>query len=181
VNGYENIEFWHLDISRHHNTSQFDVVYARFLLTHLTDPATGLGHMQQFLRPGGAIVVEDIDFTGHFCHPDSPAFWRYVDLYTQAVQQRGADPNIGPRLPRLLLDSGLERVAVNIVQPAGIEGEVKLVSPITMENIADSVLAAGLATREEIDQVVDELYDFARSSQTLMSIPRIVQPWGYST
>ena len=77
----------------------YDLVYARFVLSHLTDPARALRNLVDQLAPGGALVVEDIDFTGHFCYPDSPAFWRYVEWYTHAVQSRGGDPNIGPRLP----------------------------------------------------------------------------------
>ena len=61
-------------------------------------------------------------------------------------------PNIGPRLPGLFLDVGFERVQMNVVQPAGLDGEVKLINPITMETIADCVLAEGLATRSEVDK-----------------------------
>src|SRR5262249_36132350 len=130
-------------------------------------------------RPGGAVVVEDIDFTGHFCHPDCPALWRYVAFYTQAARRAGGDPHIGPRLPGMLLDAGFERVQMNVVQPAGVGGGVKLVNRITMENIADAVLAAGLATSAEVDQVLAELYEAARDSRTVMSLPRVVQAWGY--
>jgi hypothetical protein len=123
------------------------------------------------------LVAEDIDFTGHFCHPSSDAFWRYVELYTKAVQARGADPNIGPRLPALLRDAGLHGVEMRVVQPAGLEGEVKLISPITLEAIADAVVSAGLASREDLEHVVDDLWAFACTDGTLMSIPRIVQAW----
>jgi len=65
-----------------------------------------------------------------------------------------------------------------LTHPAGLAGEVKLVTPITMENIADAVVEAALATRAEVDQTVDELYAFARAPDTLLSCPRIVQTWG---
>jgi hypothetical protein len=133
--------------------------------------------MRRVLQPGGVVIAEDIDFTGYFCYPDAAALWRYVELYTQAVRRRGGDPNIGPRL--LLLDVGFERVQMNVVQPAGTEGEVKLLNPITMENIADSVLAEGLATRNEVERVIAELYELSRDSRTVVSVPRVVQAWGY--
>ena len=156
----------------------YDVIYARFLLTHLENPARALACARARLAPGGVIIVEDIDFTGHFCHPDNDSFWRYVDWYSKAVQSRGADPNIGPRLPGLLRDAGLTEVGVNVVQPAGYSGEVKLIGPITLEAIADSVLGEGLTTHEELVQTVDDLYTFADDDSTFMSLPRIVQAWG---
>jgi ubiquinone/menaquinone biosynthesis C-methylase UbiE len=39
----------------------FDLVYARFLLTHLPDPLAALRQMVRNTRPGGVVVVEDID------------------------------------------------------------------------------------------------------------------------
>jgi SAM-dependent methyltransferase len=156
----------------------YDLIYVRFVLTHLADPAKGLAALRARLAPGGAIVVEDIDFSGHFCHPDSAAFRRYLELYTKAVAGRGGDPNIGPRLPALMRASGLADIGVNVVQPAGISGEVKLMAPVTLEAIADSVLEAGLATPEEVNKTVDDLYAFASTDGTLMSLPRIVQAWG---
>lgn len=128
--------------------------------------------------PGGVLIAEDIDFSGHFCEPHSPAFWRYVELYTDAVRDRGCDPNIGPRLPGLLRDVGLGEIGVTVAQAAGISGEVKLLAPLTLEAIADSVIEAGLATAEELGELVDELYALAEQDGTLMSTPRVVQAWG---
>jgi SAM-dependent methyltransferase len=174
-----HVEFSLADIADGGPEPRFDLVYARFLLTHLKDRGEAVARMRRSLRPGGVVVVEDIDFTGHFCHPDCAAFWRYVELYTQAVQRRGGDANIGPRLPGLLAEAGFERIQMNVVQPAGIDGEVKLISPLTMENIADAVLAEGLAPRDEVEQIITALYEFAQDSRTVISLPRVVQAWGY--
>jgi SAM-dependent methyltransferase len=156
----------------------YDVIYVRFLLTHLTDPPLALRNIRARLAPGGVLIVEDIDFSGHFCHPENDSFWRYVEWYSKAVQARGADPNIGPRLPSLLIDAGLDEVNVNVVQPAGMTGEVKLLSPITLENVADAVVGAELTTHDELNATVDDLYEFAQTDGTFMSVPRIVQAWG---
>jgi hypothetical protein len=68
---------------------------------------------------------------------------------------------------------------MNVVQPAAMEGDAKLVTPVTMENIADAVIAEGLAGQEEIRAIVEELYDLARNPRTVVSLPRVVQVWGY--
>jgi 2-polyprenyl-3-methyl-5-hydroxy-6-metoxy-1,4-benzoquinol methylase len=177
--GIANIEFRLSNASEEAGAAEFDVVYARFLLTHLADPAGALARMWQVLLPGGTLAVEDIDFTGSFCHPDNGAYRRYCELYTESVQRRGADPNIGPRLPLLLAEAGCESVGMNVVQPAAMEGDAKLVTPVTMENIADAVIAEGLADDREVGEIVDELYDFARNPRTVVSLPRVVQVWGY--
>jgi hypothetical protein len=124
------------------------------------------------------LVVEDVDFRGHFSYPESSAFSRYVELYTKTAQRRGADPNIGPRLPGLLIEAGFEAVQINLVQVAAMADESKLMAPLTMENIADTVLTEGLASHTEIDQLVHELYEFARDPKTIISGPRVIQTWG---
>jgi hypothetical protein len=137
--------------------------------------------MTERLEPEGVLVVEDIDCSGHFCHPPSPAFSRYVEWYTKAAQARGCDPNIGPRLPGLLRDAGLDDVGVNVVHPAGLSGDVKLIGPITLENVAESIVSADLATPDEVQQTIEELYVFARAEGTLLSLPRMMQSWGRRT
>jgi SAM-dependent methyltransferase len=156
----------------------YDVVYVRFVLTHLPDPAAALANITAQLAPGGVLIVEDIDFRGHFCDPDVPAFWRMVDWYTRAVRARGCDPDIGPRLPGLLRRAGLTDVDMHVIQPAGYSTELKLLQAITLERIADAVLAARLAELPELEAAVDELYAAARDDDVLLSLPRIVQTWG---
>jgi hypothetical protein len=78
----------------------------------------------------------------------------------------------------LLERAGFEDIGVSVVQLVGTRGEAKLLNPITMENIAGAVLEDGLATREEIDDVVRELYEFAANPSTVAGLPRIVRAWG---
>lgn len=177
--GVTNVEFLTGDVLQPDaGPERYDLLYARFLLTHLPDPAKAVENMTANLAPGGALVLEDIDFRGHFCDPPSSAFSRYVDLYTQLVRSRGCDPNIGPRLPRLLQAAGLQDVGVRVVQPTSFVGDVKLVAPITLEAIADGLIGSKVLSVEELTQVVDELYAFAVDAGTVMSFPRIVQTWG---
>jgi SAM-dependent methyltransferase len=176
--GIGNVEFRVSDIREALGTPTFDVVYSRCLLTHLSDPAGAVSAFYRHLRPGGQVAVEDIDFSGHFTYPESPAFLRYRALYSASVVRRGGDPNIGPRLPALLRRCGFEDIGVAVVQHVAMQGEAKLTSPLTMENIADTILAEGLAGQEEIEELVRELYEFAADPATLAGTPRIVQAWG---
>ena len=173
-----NIEFRLADITKDGLDREFDFVHARFLLTHLQNPAGALTKMWHAMRPGGIIVIEDIDFTGYFCYPECLAQRRYAELYTETVRRRGADANIGPRLPPLLTAAGFEDVEMNVVQPASTTGDVKIITPLTMENIADSAVEEGLASREEIDRLIAELYEFANTPGTIGCMPRVFQVWG---
>ena len=172
-----NIDFQLANIAESAPPGKFDLIHTRFVLTHLTDPLLALKHIRAALRAGGTVVLEDIDFRGYFCYPDSAALWRFVHLYTETASHRGMDANIGPRLPSLLADAGFQNIQMNIVQPSGIDGEVKLITALTMENIADAVIAEGLATAEEIEKIVAELYAYARAPGTVACMPRVFEAW----
>lgn len=179
--GYPDIEFRVEDVTApppEADVGRFDVVYARFVLSHLTEPAAAVQHLATRLAPGGVVVVEDIDFRGHFCDPGCAAFDRFVRWFTDAAIARGVDPNLGSRLPALLRGAGVDVADMNVVQPAGFRGELKLMAENTLAAIADSVVNASLASAAEIAATLDELASFAGRDDTVMSLPRIVQAWG---
>ena len=124
------------------------------------------------------MIAEDIDFRGHFAEPECRALERYVELYTKSVRARGADPNIGPRLPGLLRGAGFEDVRMRLVHPAGLDPAVKRLTCVTLESIAGAVLADGLATRDELRETLRELEAFARDPHTVLGGPRVFQAWG---
>lgn len=174
----ENIEFRLSDVGDGFVAPAFDVIYSRFLLSHLRDPVETVKSFLKQLRPGGILALEDIDFSGSFAYPESQAFQRYTDLYCAVVRNRGGDPNLGQRLPAILKQCGLEAIQIAVVQPTGLKGDVKRLNPLTMENIADAVLADQLATVEEIQEIVAELNRYADDERTLTGLPRIVQVSG---
>jgi SAM-dependent methyltransferase len=176
--GIANIDFRRLDIVGEAAPGPFDFIHARFLLSHLREPAKAVARMREALRPGGAIALEDVDFRGHFSLPPCAALDAYVRLYTEAARRRGGDAEIGPRLPGLLREAGFAGVAMNVVQPAGDEGEVRLVTPITMENIAPAVVAAGLASRSEAERIIAELHAYGATPGAIGCLPRVIEAWG---
>jgi SAM-dependent methyltransferase len=156
-------------------SSAFDLVYARFLLSHLPGPERIIERMLLAARPGGVVAVEDIDFPGHFSWPPCPALARYVDLYQEVVRHNGGDAAIGPRLPGLFRAAGFAGVRFRIVQPTR---EAHRLAAVTMEHVRDKVLAASLASASEVDTLIRELNSFGKDPQNLMSLPRIFQVWG---
>jgi SAM-dependent methyltransferase len=173
-----NVEFRVGDLTDGLGDGQYDVVYARFLLTHLSAPEAGVATMKRALRPGGRLVVEDIDFRGSFCEPENAKFSQYEDIYEQSARASGGDPWIALRVPAMFVAAGLDRVQPTIVQAADLVGESKVMPALTLENIRGTALRHGVATADEIDSLVDELYALARDETTFVANPRMVQVIG---
>jgi hypothetical protein len=128
--------------------------------------------------PGGTVVIEDTDFAGSFCYPACAAYERYKELYQELLQRRGCDSNIGTKLPEMLRRAGIQNIELNIIQPAHVHGEGKLMAPLTMSRISDALTAEGLATKSETQEILTELNKVAADSETLISLPRVFQAWG---
>ena len=176
--GLNNIEFKIADALSLNEENEYDLAYTRFLLTHLSDPQTVIEKMKTAVKLGGLVAVEDIEFSGHFCHPKSSAFDKYIQLYQQVVQNKGGDSEIGLKLPGMLKQAGLNEVKFSLVQPTFMEGEGKLVALITMQKIRDAILEQGLSSSAEIDTIISELNEFSQNSESIISLPRIFQVWG---
>jgi ubiquinone/menaquinone biosynthesis C-methylase UbiE len=162
--GLGNVRLQRLNMLDWVETSQYDFIYCRFLLTHLAEPLGVLRQIRRALRPGGVAVVEDIDFSGHFCHPECAGFDAYVRLYRAAVHRQGADADIGPKLYGMLLKAGWRDVRLNVVQPTFASGEGKEIALLTLINIADSLLREKLTTKPELQAVVDDLTRFTHNA-----------------
>ena len=70
----------------------YDLVYARFLLTHLPDPQAAVRQMLRAARPGGAVVLEDLDHSAVFSYPASAALEQFVALYNRVARLRDGTP-----------------------------------------------------------------------------------------
>lgn len=170
-----NIEFRAARIGEDSIPGSFDLVYSRFLLTHLPDPSVAMREFHRVVKSGGRIALEDIDFSGYVAEPYSDAHRRFADLYSTAVRRRGADPDIGPKLAGMLHEHGFADITVSVVQPMGLTGDVKLISPITVENITEAVVGAGLASTDEMSALARELYADAANPATMAGMPRVFQ------
>ena len=173
----DNVEFSTSNVEQLEDDAEYDLVYARFLLTHLRDPAGVLRRMARAAKPGGVIVVEDIDHAGVFSHPPSPALEQFVSLYNRVVRSRGADPEIGPRLPALFREAGLAEPHLSHIQLVYLDGEAKQIHRITLENIAPALTAGALVTDTELEALARALDDFVARPDTIVSTPRIFQVW----
>lgn len=93
----------------------FDLVFIRFLLEHLSDPDRALKQAKRALKPGGRIILVDDDHANFHIAPSTPAFTRLWTLYCQAYHELGNDPYIGRNLVTLLHQAGFKDFKIDFV------------------------------------------------------------------
>jgi SAM-dependent methyltransferase len=140
----------------------FDLVYARYLLEHVADPARVLREMRRVARPGGLVAVCENDVSLLRFDPPCPAFDRAWETFTRFQSTLGGDGLIGRRLYRLFRDAGFADVELS-VQPEvhwhGSPGYVPWVHNIigNLESARSGMIGAGIASEPELDAAVGEL------------------------
>ena len=85
----------------------FDLAHIRLLLVNVPDPIAVLREAARIVRPGGAVVVQEVDWLTWQCEPGLPAWAELREVLLEVWHSRGLDPEIGRRLPMLLRMAGL--------------------------------------------------------------------------
>jgi ubiquinone/menaquinone biosynthesis C-methylase UbiE len=132
------------DVSMPWPVKNADMVYARFILTHLPDPHVLLREAMAALKPGGVIAVEDIDISGRFSYPECASLDMAAELYMTLSRRRGGDPMIGRRLGLLLEEAGFDQVETTVVQPFSRQNGAKDVAVLTFA----AIVAQGRRSRQ---------------------------------
>ena len=176
--GVRNIEFREANVFEWGEESAYDLIYVRFLLTHLPGSERVVPKLIRALRPGGGLAVEDIEMVGFVCHPANRAAERCVDLYRKVVLRRGGDPDIGPKLLGMLAGAGLQEAGVSVVYPDNKEDSGKRIAVLTLIGISDALLQEKLIEGVELCEAIAELDRFTRDSHSVLCGPRVFQVWG---
>lgn len=174
----KNVSFKAMNAYELSYENEYDIVYSRFLLSHLEHPMIVLANMLNSLKLGGRIIVEDIQFSGHFCYPESKAFEDYLNYFTTTANNHDHNPDIGPLLYKLFHQSGVKEINFDTIQPSFNKGIGKWMAYITMDKIKDTVIKQGLANEQIIEKTLKELELFTQDEHTIISLPRIFRVWG---
>lgn len=174
-----------VEVRRHDVDSQpppgdgFDLVHARLVLGRLRDRDSALRSMVASLRPGGRLLVEDMDLELQpLVSPDESGPGQLLANrirhgYRTLLARSGADPSYGRTLPRLLREAGLRRVEADVHFPLASPACTALELE-TVRLIRGRLTAAGLATEDEVDR---HLANVSSGDMDLATAPMICA-WG---
>lgn len=92
----------------------FDFTWSRFLFEYLAEPERALAEMVRVTRPGGTVVVADLDGQLRTFHPMDAATARSLADVLGALEAAGFDPDVGRKLYGWFRSAGLADIRVHI-------------------------------------------------------------------
>jgi ubiquinone/menaquinone biosynthesis C-methylase UbiE len=150
-------------------SGSFDIVHMRLLLCHLTDPLKVLAEAYRLLKPGGALVCQDVKVSSIFCSPESSAYTRFVQLVQAAGSRLGVDYDFGARLPAAAAEVGFRSIQIRLEQPAYLRGSEKRLWEYTFAETVPVVARTGVATEDELKGLLEQMHEAAEDESVLIA------------
>jgi SAM-dependent methyltransferase len=95
--------------------ASFDAAFVCWLLEHVPGPATALREARRTLRPGGALVVTEVQNQSLTLLPRDAELQAYWDEVNATQLSFGGDPFVGARLGALLAEAGYVDIDIRFV------------------------------------------------------------------
>jgi ubiquinone/menaquinone biosynthesis C-methylase UbiE len=110
----ENLSFEQQDLRKlTYPPNEFDLVISRYVIEHQIprDLTSVIAEMARVLKPGGSLLIIDVDGHMHNVHPQTPAVRRGLQKFSAAKK---IDLYIGRKIPYLLAQAGLTSISWRI-------------------------------------------------------------------
>jgi len=153
----------------------FDLAHCRLVLMHLTRPVEALRAIRDLVKPGGAVVCEEMDLSRWLCEPPSALMARSFELKLALSDARGQHWRIGSSLHRLFLEADLTDPVVSANFPVVLRGASKRLLAISFNTLGKELLAEGLARQDELETIEAEMERIAADDATLLGLPYMGQ------
>ena len=144
--------------------NSFDFAYARLLYQHLSDPIKASREIWRILKPGGKLVIYDIDdeIFG-IIDPPVPEWSIVVEKMGKIQEARGGNRRIGRLLWRILKEAGFQNLDLEMIathtDDLGIEAFLPQLDPDRLVPL----IQAGMISKEEIDRIRNSRRKFLNS------------------
>lgn len=107
-------------------SDSFDLVYSRMLFEYLHDKEQAAAEMVRVCRPGGSVLLQDLDGQLLWNYPEDPVVQSAIEKVVSALASTGFDPFVGRKLFSLAHKAGLKDIEVQVECYHLIAGEIDL-------------------------------------------------------
>ena len=129
----KNVEFIESNFESISFPDQFDAVVGRLVLMYRQDPEADLRAVLRFVRPGGLVMLQELDFSAAKTVPIAREIERTRERIRDVWNVEGVDLEMGPKLHPTLLAAGLTNIQMRV---DGLIGGAESFLPTLLSEVA---------------------------------------------
>lgn len=132
----------------------FDLIHARYVLVHIPEYKGVLDSLWKALKPGGALVIEEPDFSVYrgFSGADVQSFHNVHQAILHMYTAKGVDPALGAQLPTLFQSLGAKNLLIENDAPISRGGSaIAEMMNLSAIQLKDKYLATGKVTPLDLE------------------------------
>lgn len=157
----------------------FDLVHERLVLVNVTARAEALSEMISLLRPGGTVVLEDVDNVSWLCQPPHRSWDALLNAFHTVFHKSGGDGFLGRRLPALFRAAGVQNIQTKInVDIVAIDEYRRTHLVSLIDSVRDKVVGMNLMSENELKEHREALVSHLADPETTLIEKLFVQCWG---
>ena len=166
----ENVTFYESSIYEIPiETDSVDIVYTRFLLEYLKEPVKAIAELGRIIKPGGRVVLQDLDGQLLFQYPyEVPEIKKVFDVLRETT---GFDPYIGRKLYHYSRKAGLSFIDIDIRPYHLFVGKIDDFNYELWNmkfEIATPQFAEALGSYKEAELLKEKYMNFLKSEDTFL-------------
>lgn len=161
----------------------YDLVHCRMVLQHLSEPEEALNRMAEAVKPGGWLLVEEIDnatlIRSDSNDPKADFYYRSVSNFQDMIKQNLYNYEFGRRVRMLLDKLGFDAVEGqgNIVLTRGGEPWAKALIA-TQEVFKKGMRDSKQMPEEELNKVSSQVFDLLADPTFYFNTSPLCCAWG---
>lgn len=157
--------------------ASIDAAYNRWVLCFVPNPEAVIAGVARVLRPNGLFVIQEyMNYGEMLLAPESAAFRRGIEAVVQAWRKRGGDPNVGLRLPSLLVQNGFKLEAIRPLHRVARPGTPFWYWPtIFFRNFLPKLVQQGELHKEEYEAFIRDWETRSHDSAAYYCSPPMIE------
>jgi ubiquinone/menaquinone biosynthesis C-methylase UbiE len=157
---------------------QFDFVFSRFVLVHLTEPYRAWENMYSLVKSNGILAIDEQNLQNAAVLPSHPAFSKSIQLALQLAKIKKINLDFGAELYSLFHTKPFGHISVNVVQPALTLPNQKMMWPLAYIEMKQNFILEKLISEQEIFELIKDLMDIVYDDKFCMLTMRNFQVYG---
>lgn len=129
----------------------FDLIYMRFVLSHINNPKDVVSAAKNLLKEGGVIATQDVMVSTFWWPHNEEIFVKIREMAAAMAKKTGNDYEIGNRLLPLHEQVGFSKVEGYFRHPQISVAEAKKLYLLSLAEVADNAIAAGVLSSETVE------------------------------